>query len=491
MLSPADERKGEQTPRLDIRKGEVAYTDGDDAELLFSIVSSELYPWQKQVLRCWCARDSYDKPAYTSCGLSVPRQNGKNQILEAYELYMLAVANAHILHTAHRVKTAKRSFRRLVKYFTNKKNEELFGQVEKICYTNGEEAIFLKNGASIEFSARSSANNRGYDDIQILVFDEAQELTDDQLSATLYTIAASSTGDRQVISTGTPPTAKSPGTVFSRDREAALTNRGKRLSWIEWSIEAPPPRGSTFSSVMELVHSTNPSMGYVLSLDNTEDEFNKATLMDFSVERLGYWEPAALTTTVISKDIWKSREIQAIGNAYKGKISFGIKFSPDGATYALVGCKLKGKRDKRAAFELVEIGTTEGGTKPLARMLWERRNTVSVVVIDGLAAAAALCDNLAELKCPVKYIYRPRTSDVISSAQGLIDDLKSESVVHTYSKALEASALGSARRQIGTQGGWGFGSTDSVESTPIEAAALALWGAKTTKRDPKRKQRSL
>jgi hypothetical protein len=49
---------------------------------------------------------------------------------------------------------------------------------------------------------------------------------------------------------------------------------------------------------------------------------------------------------------------------------------------------------------------------------------------------------------------------------------------------LRNSAVSSVKRPI--SGGWGFGGDDS---TPIEACALALWGAKMSKRDPKRKMR--
>ena len=40
------------------------------------------------------------------------------------------------------------------------------------------------------------------------------------------------------------------------------------------------------------------------------------------------------------------------------------------------------------------------------------------------------------------------------------------------------------KRPIG--GGWGFGGEDSA---PIEACALALWGAKNSKRDPNKRMR--
>lgn len=474
--------------------GEVAYTDGADASELAASVGLALFPWEVDQLALWCSRDASDRPAYVDCGLAVPRQNGKNAILEAYELYEMAVCAAHILHTAHRVKTAKKSFRRLVKYFTDRRHPELTSLVQNIRYTNGEEAIYLANGGSIEFSARSHAGNRGFDDIQIVVFDEAQELDDSQLSAIMYTLAASSTGDRQMIYTGTPPDDKALGTVFARSREVATTAPSPRTLWQEWSVERMPARGATFPDVLESVYATNPSMGYVLDEEFTQTEFAKSDLLGFAIERLGYWKPALRADAAIPKALWSETAIDAIGTAYTGKRAFGLKFSPDGSTYVLAGCKLgaqRGKRRELAAVEVVEVGTTEGGTKALARQLWERRQVASVVLVDGMAAALAMRDNLAELKCPQSYVPVVRASDVVAASQGLVDSLSARTVAHTPQAALDASAAGSVRRPVGRGGGWGFGSDGASDSTAIEACALALYGARTSKRNPRRRQRRL
>ena len=47
--------------------------------------------------------------------------------------------------------------------------------------------------------------------------------------------------------------------------------------------------------------------------------------------------------------------------------------------------------------------------------------------------------------------------------------------------ALNASATEARKRLIGSDGGWAYGGDNS---TPIEAAVIAYWAAKTTKRDP-------
>ena len=82
-------------------------------------------------------------------------------------------------------------------------------------------------------------------------------------------------------------------------------------------------------------------------------------------------------------------------------------------------------------------------------------------------------------------VIRPRATDVIAAVGMLMDGL-TEQTLTWYKKQdmLRESAITSVKRPI--SGGWGFGGEDS---TPIEACALALWGAKTSKRDPSRKMR--
>ena len=139
-------------------------TNGDLAADLGAGLGMELFPWQRAVMDDLCAyrlAGERQLPSYVTAGLDVPRQNGKNAILEVYEMYRLAMDGWHVLHTAHRVKTAKKSFQRLCKYFTDDRYPFMQQLVEKIRRTNGEEAIFLANGGSIEFIARTNGSARG------------------------------------------------------------------------------------------------------------------------------------------------------------------------------------------------------------------------------------------------------------------------------------------------------------------------------------------
>lgn len=150
-------RRGAQEPRIRVEPQGVAVTDGPDAARLIGAYGFDLDPWQRLVIDAWAARDASDGPLYTTCGCSVPRQNGKNGIIEAYEFYKMLVCGERILHTAHQVKTANKSFQRLAALLDNPRNREVKAMVANVRRTNGEQGIYLTNGAYVEYSARSRA----------------------------------------------------------------------------------------------------------------------------------------------------------------------------------------------------------------------------------------------------------------------------------------------------------------------------------------------
>lgn len=488
MLSKANGRVGRQEPQLRIEPLKCAYTDGPDAALLIKEYGFELDPWQELVLNAWAARDEQDAPLYLTCGLSCPRQNGKNGILEAYEFYKMIACGEKILHTAHLVGTAKKSFERLSALFENPENTEIQELVRNIRRTNGEQGIYLNNGAYIEYASRSRGGGRG-STYSIVVFDEAQELTDDQVEALMPTLAASPTGYRQLIYTGTPPGPNCPGTVFAQVRSSSINNKSKTMCWHEWGIDRLPEPGSTFVDVLDFIYETNPAMGLRLDEEFTENEFNTMTLEGFARERLGFWAATLSASFVISKELWEEAKIESIGNKYRTKTGFAVKFSADGSHYALAGVKTNARGE--SAVELIELKSTIVGTRDLARALYDRRNKACCVVVDGLSVSDALLKNLEDLKAPKGYVIRPSTADVISAASGFVDELKNKKVKHTDQPQLNDSATGSIKRTIGSRGGWSFGDYQNHSSTAIEAVALALWGIRNTRRNPKRKQRLL
>lgn len=473
--------RGRQEPRIKVEPHRVM-TDGADAALLMETYGVQLDPWQQLVIDSWLGKDEEGQYNVTSAGLSLPRQNGKNVCLEAREFYGLVINGEKILHTAHQVRTSKKSFRRLAAMFTDKKHPEITSIVKNIRYTNGEEAIELDNGGLIEFSARSRQAARGFDGISLVVYDEAQELLDEQVEAIMATLSASATGTRQIIYTGTPPYPNCPGEVFRRRRTVSMEAPGKHDAWHEWSVDSIPINQIDVKD-KKLWYQSNPALGIRLDEEFTEEE--QATMSDdgFARERLGWWPPIIehKTDYAIPEELWDA----AVSDERKpeGKTAYGVKFSADGGEVLLCGAVIPKEGPSR--IELIERRPTGYGTQWLADWLNERYEKASCVVIDGKNGVDVLIDKISGTWKYKGSVIKPRATDMIAAVSLLMDSLNEERVTwYREQEMLRNSAITSTKRPI--SGGWGFGGDDS---TPIEACALALWGAKNTKRNPAKKMR--
>lgn len=473
--------RGNQEPRIKVEPHRIM-TDGADAALLMATYGVELDPWQQIVIDSWLGRDEKGSYNVTSAGLSLPRQNGKNVCLEAREFYGMVINGEKVLHTAHQVRTSKKSFRRLAAMFTDKRHPEITELVKNIRYTNGEEAIELDNGGQIEFSARSRQAARGFDGISLVVYDEAQELMEEQVEAIMATLSASATGTRQIIYAGTPPYPNCPGDVFKRRRTVSMESPGGHDAWHEWGIDSQPIDKIDVTD-KKLWYMSNPALGIRLDEDFTQEEQNTMSADGFARERLGWWPPMIERRSdyAIPLDLWNSAASEEVKP--EGKTAFGVKFSADGTDVVICGAVVP--KVGPARIEMIERRPTGFGTQWLADFINARYDSASCVVIDGKNGVDVLIDKITPTWRMKGTVVRPRATDMIAAVSLLMDSLTEQSVTW-YSKqdALKESATTSVKRPI--SGGWGFGGEDS---TPIEACALALWGAKNSKRDPSRRMR--
>ena len=126
-----------------------------------------------------------------------------------------------------------------------------------------------------------------------------------------------------------------------------------------------------------------------------------------------------------------------------------------------------------------------GGLAWLDDWLNARYSKASCVVIDGRGGADVLVDRIRDAWRVKNAVIRPAARDVVAAAGLLINTVNEEGLTwYRPQQALRDSAVTATKRPIG--GGFGFGGDNSL---PIEACALALWGAKTSRRDPTRKMR--
>ena len=183
--------------------------------------------------------------------------------------------------------------------------------------------------------------------------------------------------------------------------------------------------------------------------------------------------------SIISKEIWES----CASNKSKpdGKTAYGVKFSADGAFVCLCGAVLSS--DGTARISLIDEKPTGHGTRWLADWLNDRYEKASCVVIDGKNGVDVLIDRISDVWKTKGSIIKPGAKEVIASV-GMLMEALNEQTVTWYEKQelLKESALTSVKRPIA--GGWGFGGDNSIA---IEACALALYGVKTSRRDPSKK----
>ena len=132
----------------------------------------------------------------------------------------------------------------------------------------------------MEFRTRTSSGGlgEGYD---VLIIDEAQEYTEAQETSLKYIVSDSE--NPQTIMLGTPPTAVSAGTVFTKYRETVLAGRGFDSGWAEWSVE-----NLTSANDVEAWYETNPSLGTILTERKIRAEITTDDI-DFNIQRLGLW----------------------------------------------------------------------------------------------------------------------------------------------------------------------------------------------------------
>lgn len=458
MSSNAVVLRGRQQPRVSTVPPWV-FSHADDAAFFASAYGLTPDEWQVLVLEAWLGESAAGRWAAPRAGLAVPRQNGKNALLEIRELFGMVALGEKFLHTAHEVKTARKAFRRLSGFFENERQwPELAGLVESIRKTNGQEAIELANGGSVEFVARSRGSGRGYT-VDVLVCDEAQELTDEQLEALLPTISSAPLGNPQILLTGTPPPPGTAAEVFVRTRRDALSGANGRLAWHEWSVDAD----SVDVDDRELWAATNPALGIRLGVDVIEVERDQLSEDGFARERLGSWRRAGRESP-IPAEVW-SGCADPMSKA-DDPVAFALDVPPDRDACSIA---MAGRRpDGLIHVEVVEHRRhTTWAVARLAELV-QRWRPVTVVV-DPAGPAGSLLADMDGLDVTTT------SGQDMARACGAFYDLAVGGRLRHIDQPVLNSALGAARkRNLGDA--WAWHRRDETDISPLVAVTLAAWG---------------
>jgi len=440
-----------------------AKSKGDDAVSLYLKAGRSAYPWQEQLIRDIMAVDDDGQWVHQKFGYAVPRRNGKSEDVIVRCIYALA-EGTRVIYTAHRATTSHAIWERMDRLvpaagLTVTSSFKAFGK----------EHIYTENGGAIEFRTRTSSGGlgEGYD---LLIIDEAQEYTDDQETTLKYVVSDSE--NPQTIMLGTPPTAVSAGTVFSKYRDKVLQGDGFESGWAEWSVDQ-----MTDPNDVEAWYKTNPSLGYVLKERVIRSEIGDDEI-DFNIQRLGLWLRYN-QKSAISKTEWEALTAETLPEL-SGKLFVGVKFGHDNNNVAMsIAAKTV---DGKIFVESIDCQPIRAGVAWILDFL--DKADVAKVVVDGANGQAVLKDAMHEygLKPPLL----PTVKEIIKANAVFEQALSQQELVHMNQPSLTQAASNCDKRAIGSNGGFGYRSQrEDIEIALLDSVILAHWACSEHKETKK------
>ncbi len=403
---------------------------------------------------------------HTKFGYSLPRRNGKNEVVVIREMEGLQ-RGENILHTAHRTTTSHTAWERLCKLL------DAAGIEYTSLRATGRERVELpETGGRVEFRTRTTLGGLG-EGFDLLVIDEAQEYTPDQESALKYTVTDSK--NPQTIFCGTPPTPLSAGTVFVDFRNNTLSGKGENAGWVEWGIEDEVDNIRD----KELWYRCNPSLGTIFTERSVRDEIGEDET-DFMIQRLGLWIKYN-QKSAISENDWKELKVNDLP-VLKGKLFVGVKYGQDGTNVAMsIAVKtLSGK----TFVEAIDCQSIRNGNHWIIAFL--KKVDVEAVVIDGASGQEILSKSMKDygLKEPIL----PTVKEIIVANSLWEQGIYEQSICHNDQPSLTQVVTNCDKRNIGSSGGFGYKSQfDDMDISLMDSALLAHWACRESK--PKKKQK--
>lgn len=193
-------------------------------------------PWQHALGKLLLAKrsDGLYATAVGGCVLSIPRQVGKTfQVGSIVFALCLLNPGLTVLWTAHRMKTAAETFEAMQAMAARSKVKPY---VEAIYTGSGDESVVFTNGSRILFGARERGFGRGFAGVGVLMFDEAQILTENAIDDMIP--ATNQATNPLIFFAGTPPKPTDAGEVFRRKRSEALSGDDHDTLYVEFSADS-------------------------------------------------------------------------------------------------------------------------------------------------------------------------------------------------------------------------------------------------------------
>jgi hypothetical protein len=415
--------------------------------------------WQQQVGRITLGKRTDGLYAATIGGIvwSIPRQVGKTFLVGTMLIMMcLLFPGLTVLWTAHHTRTTTRTFQSLQRLVKRKK---IWPHVLDIRRTNGEQQIEFRNGSTIMFGARESGFGRGFDEVDVEVFDEAQILSekalDDMVAATNQ---ARHEHGALLFFIGTPPRPTDPGEALTLKREQALAGEDDMV-YLELAadVDADPDDRKQWEKA-NLSYPVRTPLASMLRLRK-----NLVSVESWKREGLGIWDEFAKTQQVIAGGDWARLEIPA-DEVPLGKPSrFALAMSPE--RVASIAVAFPGEH---AAFlDLAELSRVDDSRKVIDWLV-QRCGRRTPVMIDSRDPAAAFIN---ELRSRGVRVNATTQSDAARACMGLLTAVEERRIWHVDQPAIRTALRVARKKPIGKAGLWEW---DMEDPTPEMAALRSM-----------------
>ncbi|AUV61569.1 terminase large subunit [Gordonia phage MichaelScott] len=458
--------EGRQTPRS------LCFTEGDTelgvkaALLAFRAGRIRSMPWQSWSLDQIMAKSPDGTWTHPECCLIVPRQNGKSLILVIRVLYGLFKLGENIVFSAHQWETAKSLWKRT--WAIVKTTPWLNKLVESHTCSQGRGTIELTTGAKVVFTTRSANAGRGLDKVDLVIYDEAYDLTEADMAALSPTKMAAD--DPQTIYTSSAVNQEQHpnGQVLAAVRERLLAGE-EGLFGAEWM--APEELDRAEPSTWRWA---NPSFGVIQTVKKLAAEFKAMTTgagrKSFDVEYLGRGDwPTEVTVKepVIDPDLWG--DMGQANPPVKGSIALGVDMTADQKWVTIAAATWTD--DDRIRLEIgYHEAPSQDVVSTLLRLIY--RWDPCVLVINGTSPAKSLVPELANAGIEPELT---NSSQITEACASFYTAAVNHRLSHADDPRLTDALMGADKKEF-AGGAWGWDYKSDVVLSPLQAATLAHWG---------------
>lgn len=387
--------------------------------------------------------------------ISIPRQVGKTFMVGAIVFALcLLFPGLTVIWTAHRARTAAETFGDMQAFADRPKVKP---HIENIVRGDGSEAVEFRNGSRILFGARERGFGRGFPNVGVLVFDEAQILTENAIDDMVPTMNTAT--NPLLLFMGTPPKPKDPSEVFTRKRAEALAGGDRDTAYIEFGAD----RGADPNDRKQW-RKANPSFPKWTPAASMLRMKKNLTAESFLREGLGIWDDVAGLEVVPLGDWLRTTKADS---ELVGVPTFALEVTEDRAwsTFAVAGTSSLGGKHG----ELIDPLPGTGATVARAKQLTEKHGGGEVVVAKG-SAAAALVEELTKAGVSV---YEMAVDEQARACGQLLDDIRNGGMWHLPNELLDIAVRNVAKKAHGVSGFVWEQRKATVDVTPLAALTWA------------------